>query len=200
MDLEHKKAHTSVEIHPLLAWRWSPRSFIDTVPDKEVLTGLFEAARWSPSSANEQPWHFIAGIKGESDSWDKVFSCLDDYNQEWCIFAPVLLLSVARKYFHKNNEPNRHYAYDTGQAVAHLSFQASSENLYVHQMGGFFQEKAIEIFNIPDGHEVMSAIAIGYIDSPEKLSKKNAAQEGKARIRKRLKEMIFINKWGDFYL
>lgn len=197
MDLENKKAITSVEIDPLLAWRWSPRSFADTVPDNEAITKILEAARWAPSSANEQPWHFIVGIKKIGDSWQKVFDCLDDGNREWCIFAPVLMLSVARKIFTKNNKPNRHYAYDTGQAVAHLTFQATTQNLYVHQMGGFYQEKAIEIFKIPDHFEVMSAIAVGYIDVPEKLSGKNISDEKSIRERKKMEDFVFINRWGE---
>ena len=94
-----KPADVDHPIHDLLRRRWSPRAFSERMVETEKLQSLFEAARWAPSSNNEQPWHFIVGTKDDPSAHDRLFQCLKEGNKKWAFRAPVLMLSVARLNF-----------------------------------------------------------------------------------------------------
>ena len=195
---EIKKAQTSFEIHPLIAARWSPRAFRDKEVPRESILKLFEAARWAASSFNEQPWRFLVGVKGD-ESYQKILNCLAEFNQQWARNAPVLIIACSKKVFSRNEKINRHYAYDTGQAMANLALQATADNLHIHQMAGFSREKAAELFNIPENYEPLTACALGYIGDPEILDEKNRKSENAARSRKPLEEIIFSGEWENSF-
>ncbi|MDZ7742367.1 MAG: nitroreductase family protein [Bacteroidota bacterium] len=184
----NKEAKTDFEIHDLLKKRWSPRAFADKPVEKDRLQRMFEAARWSPSASNEQPWYFILGQKGD-ETYDKIYECLVEFNQLWTKFAPVLMLSIGKE--------NNTYQYDVGQAVAHLSFQATADGLYVHQMAGFSKSKAKEIFELPEYDHALTAIAAGYIGDPEMLHPRMQKSERAERERKEMKSFVFSGKFGN---
>jgi len=176
--------------------RWSPRAFDNKALEKETLKAIFEAAGRAASSYNEQPWRYIIGKKG-SESYDKLFECMNEWNQSWAKTAPVLALGVVKNTFSNNGKPNNHAAHDLGAASAHLTMKAFVENVYVHQMAGIFPDKAKEIFNIPDGYEVITMLAIGYEGDKNQLPKDIAKQENGPSSRKNLNEIIFHNKWDE---
>ena len=93
------------------------------------MQSLFEAARWAPSSNNEQPWHFIVGTKDDPSAHDRLFQCLKEGNKKWAFRAPVLMFSVARVNFEDEGTPNRHAWHDTGMAVFSLVVQATALGL-----------------------------------------------------------------------
>jgi nitroreductase len=177
-------------LHPLLRDRWSPRAFADRPVDSATLGSLLEAARWSPSSYNEQPWSFIVARRGDPE-FARVLRCLVPGNQVWARSAAVLLIALARMHFARNGEPNWHALYDLGQAAAHLTFQASSMGLVVHQMAGIDRDCIRAEFRLPDGLEPATAIAIGYLGDPQSLPEPLREREGLPRERKSLEEMVF---------
>ena len=183
-----KEAKTDYEIHALLKKRWSPRAFADRKIEKEKLQRMFEAARWSPSASNEQPWYFIIGEKGD-ETYDKIYDCLVEFNQKWAKFAPMLFISVGKE--------NNTYQYDVGQSLAHLTFQATADGLYVHQMAGFSKGKAKELFDLPDYHQALTAIAVGYIGKPEILHPRMQKSELAERERKKIDAFVFSRKFGN---
>lgn len=196
-----KRAKTETMILENIEKRWSPRAFDPSKTiSKEQLLRLLNAARWAASSYNEQPWRFIIGIKGEGDSWDKLFSCLGEFNQQWAKNAPLLMLACGKKNFSKNQKPNHHYAYDVGQAVATLAIQATGDGLYLHQMAGFSPQQAKETFSIPEEFEAITAIAVGYQGKEEELPEKLQEQEEAPRSRKPLEEICYINEWAHSFL
>ena len=145
--------------------RQSPRNFTDQEVSKMVLMTLFEAARWAPSSFNEQPWRFIIGKKNDETTgeiYDKLFSCLNEFNQEWASDAPVLILTLTKTKFSKTGEINEHALHDLGLAMGNLINQATMMGLVVHQMGGFSNDKAKEVFKIDEGLDSVAIAAIGY--------------------------------------
>lgn len=190
MERSIKKAKTTHNILDLIAERWSPRAFADQPVEQEKLNQLFEAARWAPSSSNEQPWRYIYAHKGTA-GYDKLFEALVSGNQEWAKSAPVLGVSIAKMHYDYKNRDNRHAYHDTGMATGMLLIQATYLGLYVHQMGGFSQEKIMELFDIPEGYEAVAAIAIGYLGDADTLSDKNKESELKPRERKPLNEIVF---------
>ena len=157
-----KPADAQHPIHDLLKRRWSPRAFSEQPVESEKLHMLFEAARWAPSSNNEQPWRFIVAIKDNETEWTRLLACLVEGNRKWAYRAPVLILSVASLNFQDDSTPNRHAFYDTGMAVENLVLQATALGLVAHQMAGFDVEKARADLKIPSGYEPVALIAVGY--------------------------------------
>lgn len=194
-----KKPDTPYDLHPLIAQRWSPRAFSDKPVTKENILKLFDAARWAASSFNEQPWRFLIGMKGD-DSYNKILDTLVEFNQQWARNAPVLIISCGKKTFSKNGKPNRHYAYDTGQAMANLALQATADGLHIHQMAGFSREKVVELFSIPEDFEPLAACALGYLGDPSILDEKSQRSETSARSRKSLDEIVFSEEWEKRFL
>jgi nitroreductase len=192
----NKKAKTNYPIHEILERRWSPRAFDGKAIEKEKLQRIFEAARWAPSASNEQPWSFIAGRQGDA-TFKKIFDTLVEFNQLWVKTAPVAVISVGRINSPKTNKPAWWYKYDVGQSVAHLSFQATHEGLYVHQMAGFDREKAREIFEIPQEYEAVTAFAIGNIGDYKVLHPNLQKLEVEERIRKNIHEFVFSDTFGE---
>lgn len=197
LPIMEKPATTDLDIHPIIKKRWSPRSFKPTLPvEKEKLRRVFEAARWAPSSFNEQPWRFIVGLKGDA-TWGKLFGTLAEFNQKWAHLAPVLVLTLGKKTYAKNGNPNMVHKYDLGASAAYMTFQAYSEGLVMHQMGGFSKEKAVEAFAVPEDYEPVSAIAIGYQDRPEMLIPEMEESERAARQRQEIEKMVFSDTFGQ---
>jgi nitroreductase len=184
------------EIHALLRQRWSPRAFSDKPVPEKILQSLFEAARWAASSYNEQPWTYIVGVKAEDPAeFDRIASTLYPPNS-WAKAAPVLAISVAKLKFSHDGSPNRVALHDVGAASAMLTIEATSQGLFVHQMGGFDGKKAKEIFGIPDDYEPAAALAIGYPGNPDSLVGPLKERELAPRTRKKIEEFVFRGKWG----
>jgi nitroreductase len=192
-----KPALTEYPVLDLIRRRWSPRAFdAKPVPDA-ILHSLFEAARWAASSANEQPWSYVMGVKSEDPAqFDRLAGTLAPGNA-WAKDAPVLALSLAKTRFSKGGAPNRVALHDVGLATAELTLQAFSEGIFVHQMAGFDVEKAREFFAIPEGYEPVAMIAIGYPGDAEKLDETLRKREFAERTRKRTDEFVFRGKWGS---
>jgi nitroreductase len=189
----------AITIHPineLSKHRWSPRAFLDKPVEHEKLVSMFEAARWSPSGGNEQPWRFIVGVNHD-ESWHRIFSTLNEGNQEWNHHVPVLILAIGNRISNWDGNISPVYQYDTGQSVAHLSLEAMNQGLYVHQMGGFSGEKARELFEIPETFQPLTVIAVGYIGNADSLSEKLKERELQERSRKELNEIVFSEKFGN---
>ena len=191
-----KPAETDAPIHDLLARRWSPRAFDERLVESDTLRTLFEAARWAPSSSNEQPWRFIVATKDRETEWNRLFSCLVEGNQKWAFRAPVLVLSVAHMNFGDDGKPNRHAFHDTGLAAENLVLQATASGLVAHQMAGFDVEKARVDLRIPAGYEPVAMIAIGYPGNPDSLPERLRERELRPRSRRPIGEWTFLGQWG----
>ena len=191
-----KRASTDHPVHELIAKRWSPYSFDDRVVSEADLQSLFEAARWAPSSYNEQPWSYIVATKEKPEEFSQLLSCLVEGNQVWARNAPVLAMGVARLNFTRNNKPNRAAIHDLGLAAGHLVIEASARGLVVHQMIGILPDRAREVYKIPEGYEPMTGIAIGYVGDPDRLPDHLKERDLAPRSRKPLREFVFSGTWG----
>jgi len=196
IELMQKPAPTDFPVHELIRERWSPRAFADKPVPQNVLRSIFEAARWAPSSSNEQPWAYLVAPKDDKVSFANMLSVLVEFNANWAKSAPVLAIAVAHLAFAKNNAPNRNAQYDTGAATALLSVEATAQGLAVHQMAGFDPEKARQAFGIPSGWEAIAAIAIGYPGDPASLPQPLKDREMAPRTRKPITEFVMAGHWG----
>lgn len=191
-----KPAATQVSIHDLLARRWSPRTFAERPVESDKLASLFEAARWAPSSSNEQPWRFVVATKDDRAAYDRLLACLLEGNRKWAFRAPVLLLSVARLQFEEDGKPNRHALHDAGMALENLLLQATALGLVSHPMAGFNVEQARTDLKIPAGFEPVAMVAVGYPGEPTVLPDYLQQREAKPRERKPLTELCYAGEWG----
>ena len=194
-----KPAISSVPLHDIIGNRWSPRSFDpNKAIDTPTLTALLEAARWTPSCFNDQPWRFVVCRKQEdAAAWNELLGCLGEKNQLWAKNAPILILSVAMHNFGHNEKPNRWSPFDTGAACVSLCLQATAMGLVTHQMGGFDAEQTRQLFKLPDACTPMSVIAIGYQAEAERLPDDLKQKELSERSRKPLNECFYFGLWDE---
>ena len=188
-----KRAVTQYPILDPIAERWSPRAFDDRLITEEDLAGLFEAARWAASAFNAQPWRFVYAARSEP-AFETLLACLRESNQAWARHAAVLVIACA-KTTHEDGSPNGHAIHDLGQAMATLAIEATARGLHIHQMAGFYPEKARELLGVPDGYEPKTAAALGYLGDPSRLSEKLQEREAAPRQRKSLEELAFRGAW-----
>jgi nitroreductase len=192
IELSARSAETSTPIHPVLAGRWSPRSFDAEVPiDERKLTAALEAARWSPSAANSQPWRFIVARRGGS-AFETIVGTMRGANGSWALSAGALIVGLAET-SSADGAPRPWGRYDLGQALAHLSVQAHHDGLHVHQMGGFDAERIHTEFALEDRLEAVSVTAIGELASPDALPEALREREGAPRTRLPLGDIVVVN-------
>jgi nitroreductase len=191
-----RAAATDVPVHELIRNRWSPRAFAEKPVSAETLRALFEAARWAPSSNNEQPWAYLVATRDDPDNFAKMLSVLVEFNANWARNAPVLALSVAHLKTQREGKPNRVALHDVGSASSQLTFEANSRGILVHQMAGFDAEKARQAFAIPADWEPVAAMALGYPGHPDSLPEKLREREVAPRMRKPVSEFVMSGSWG----
>lgn len=184
-----KQAGTIHPVTELIRNRWSARSFSVKPISREEIETILEAASWAPSSNNEQPWQYYYALKG-THGFPLLLDCLYGGNKQWCEKAAVLIVSVGRKTFESNKNINHYTWHDVGMANAQLFLQATSMEIFGHPMGGFDRARATEILQLTDDQEVICMIALGYLDSPEKLAEPFRTREVTPRSRKPLSDFV----------
>jgi len=160
------------EVPAMFLNRWSPRAFLDEPVEESTLLRILEAARWAPSSANEQPWRFIVARTPEDRA--RVLDFLMPGNQEWNRTVPVIIVIVGKKtYAHTgayDGYPNPTYQFDSGTAWGFLSLAAHEFGLITHGMSGFDAQKAREALEIPEDYDPIAVVALGYRGDKSMLS------------------------------
>ena len=191
-----KPAPMAYPIEALLQRRWSPRALSAKPVGRDVLARLFEAARWAPSSFNEQPWRYIVVTRETAERLAEAHAVLTPGNA-WATNAPVLVCTVAQLAFSKNGKPNRHAFHDVGAASENLLLQAVALGLFGHQMAGFDAEKTRIVFRIPEGYEPVAMMALGYPAEAESLTEEQQAHEKRPRVRRGIEEFVFDGRFGN---
>lgn len=186
-----RTAETSTPILPVLAERWSPRAFdVTATVDESALTAALEAARWSPSASNSQPWRFVVARRG-SEEFAAIEATLIGFNAAWAGSAGALIVAIAET-ADPNGKPQPWAHYDLGQAVAHLSIQAHSDGLHTHQMGGFDADALRASFALPERFVPMSITALGTVGSPDLLPEGTRERETAPRSRRPLADLFIV--------
>jgi nitroreductase len=180
-------------IEEIILNRWSPRAMSgEEISDAELMP-LFEAARWAPSSYNEQPWRFIYAKRG-TKYWDIFLNLLVPFNQEWAKNASVLVVIISKKNFTHNNQYSVTHSFDAGAAWQNLALQASANGLVTHGMGGFDYARAAKELGISDEYQVEAMVAIGKPGNTKNLPDYMQKQETPSG-RKPVSELVFEGKF-----
>ena len=155
-------------IEPLFLRRWSPRAMSgEPLSDGELLS-LFEAARWAPSTFNEQEWRFLYARR-DTPHWPTFLGLLVEGNRAWCARAAVLAVVLSHTVFQRNGKPNPVHKFDAGLAFENLALQGAAMGLVVHGMQGFDFDRARRELNVPDVYSVDAMFAIGRPGDPADL-------------------------------
>lgn len=187
--IAEKTAQTSVPILPELQSRWSPRAFDPARPvTDEQVTAMFEAARWSPSAFNAQPWRFVAARIG-TPRYTQLLGRLMEFNRAWVCTAPLIVVNIA-KTVTDDGTPFASALYDLGQAVAQYSVQARAEGLYVHQMTGIDAAGIAADLGLAEGERVFTVSAVGVPGDPSQLPEKLQERETQPRDRLALEHIL----------
>ncbi len=155
------------DISPMFIHRWSPRA-LGRDMDEDKLKTLFEAARWAPSSYNNQSWRFIYSTY-EDEEFEDFVGLLDEFNESWADSSYALIVLASKKTFDHNGEPSITHSFDTGAAWENFALEAARRGLVAHGMQGFDYEKAKEVLDIPEEFEVEAMIAVGSKEDEESL-------------------------------
>lgn len=191
-DTVTRTADTSFPLLPVLAERWSPRAFdTEAAIDEDKLTAALEAARWSPSANNSQPWRFIVARRG-SEAFDAIVANLMGFNQMWAGAAGALVVALAEAADAEGNE-RRWATYDVGQAVAHFSVQAHHDGLHTHQMGGFDPAGIRAAFEVEERFVPVSVTAVGMLGDVDALPEPLRERELAPRTRNALDDVLLVN-------
>lgn len=193
-----KSAQPTYLILDVLARRWSIRAFADRAIEPEKLRRLFEAARWAPSSFNEQPWRFIIAIKEQPKEFDKMVSCLMDKNQRWVRGGgvPFLMITLSKKTFTYNGRPNRVHIHDIGLAMGNFVAQATAMDLFVCQLQGIHLDRVKDLYHVPDDFEPVAGCAVGYAGEWSRLPEEFHERELQPRTRADFKDFVFEGEFG----
>lgn len=192
-----KSADFASPVMEVIQKRRSRRAYSERMVEPEKIRSLFEAARWAPSSLNEQPWYYIYATKDQEPLWNKIFDTLNEGNKVWARHAPLLILSLARKNFIRFEAPNPSARYDLGAANAFLSLQAAHLGLNVHQIAGFEHDTAVKNLGVPDLYEPVIVMAIGYPGDADMLPENLKAREVAPRERYVEREFVRNMPFND---
>ena len=157
------------------------------------LMALFEAARWAPSSYNNQPCRFIYA-KRNTESWNKLFELLAEGNKIWAKDSAALAVLISRKNFEFNEKPSITHQLDAGAAWENLALEACFRGYVTHGMEGFDYQRARQQLAIPESYDVMAMIAIGKRGSKENLPPKLRDMEF-PNSRKPLNEIVMEGRF-----
>lgn len=178
-------------IEPLFVERWSPRAFTgEALPESELFR-MFEAARWSPSSYNSQPWRFAYALRDTPD-WDTFFDLILPGNQKWVrdTGAILFLASNANMKVGEEIKPSYSHSFDAGAAWQSLALQAVRQGWYAHAMVGFDKERAPEVLRLSADHRIEAAIAIGRKTPHDSLTEEQR-ERGKPNGRRPITDFAF---------
>lgn len=180
-------------IDPMFLERWSPRAFNqEEISEAELMT-IFEAARWAPSSYNSQPWRFLYARRG-TPAWNSFLDLLVPFNRGWAKDAAALVILVSYPLMRPpgadKDVPSHSHSLDAGAASGFLALQANGLGWFVHGMVGFDMDRAFAELNVPAGHRVEAAYAIGRRGDPATLPDQLRAREA-PNDRRPLSETVF---------
>jgi len=152
------------ELIPVLRDRRSVRAYDGGhVLSDQGLELLLEAARWAPSAGNSQPWAFLVGRRG--DPAHRAFvELLAPSVRRWAPDASALVFTLHQVATDAGDDAlgySDYAQYDLGQAVAHLTVQASASGLGVHQFAAFDHDALAVLAEVPRHWRVTTGLAVG---------------------------------------
>jgi len=136
--------------------------------DEKALFTLFEAAKWAPSSYNNQFWRFIYAMKGTKE-FDRLFNLLLEGNQVWAKNGGALIVILSHKQT-PSGKPARTHSFDTGMAWMNFLLQCSMKGLVAHTLEGFDYKRARKELHVPPEFDIEAMAVVGHPGDKEALT------------------------------
>ncbi len=187
-----KPAESSVTLSPLIANRWSPRSFdaAAEISDTDI-AAILEAGRWSPSTNNQQPWRFIVAKRGDSH-FENLTKHFAGFNAAWAPSASALVL-VAAVTTNDDGSARPFALYDAGLASAFMTIEANHRGIAVHPIAGYDREQVKAEYSLPDNYLQTAILVLGTQAPAESLEDTVLVEREKApRVRLPLSEIVIV--------
>ena len=168
----------------IIKGRRSIRRYQDKDIPEEVLYEVLESVRWAPSWANTQAWEVVV-IKDKALK-ESIQSTVNRRNPSSLalVNAPVLLVICGQLnksgYYDDINSTkfgDWWFMHDLGLATQNLCLTAHNAGLGTVIVGLFDHDKVGELINLPDNHEVLTLIPLGYPDQKPKSPKRREQTE-----------------------
>ncbi|MBK6369163.1 MAG: nitroreductase family protein [Flavobacteriales bacterium] len=192
---DEKVRRSHLPIHAVLNERFSPRAFSARPVTDTELELVLEAARWTCSSMNEQPWRFLVTRQGR-EGHAALLSALEPSNAVWVDKAPVLILNMVSRELSRYGNENHHAWHDLGAATAQLTAQATALGMGLRQLAGFHPEVARAAFAIPAEFDLVSVVALGFPGDPNDLEEALREREWQYSTRKPLSELVSYGRFA----
>ncbi len=184
-----------MEFRKVITARRSSRAFADRPVEPEKIERMIEAARWSPSCANRQPWRYVI-VQKDAPSRPGLEAALDPGNA-WAKRAPVLVVAAARRADGSVVESREYFLHDTGLATMSLLYRGVDQGLVVHPMAGWKEGAVREALAMPGDTVPIAVVAAGYPGRHEELDEETRRKDEKPRVRKGAAEIAFSGRWGE---
>lgn len=167
-------------VDPQFIGRWSPRAYTGKPIPLPELMSLFEAARWTPSSSNTQPWRFVYA-QAASVGFGAMLATLAESNQAWAKRASALIAVLSATESTPAGasapKPSPQHAFDTGAAWMSLALQAEKLGWRTHAMGGLDREALRQAIGVPAAFAVHCVVAVGEQGEASMLDASQQARE-----------------------
>jgi nitroreductase len=188
-----KTAITAAPIMPVLAERWSPRSYDSSyVISQHEMLSILEAARWAPSANNVQPWRFSVAAKG-TDLHTKVVEGLSGFNAAWAPGASAIIV-VSIVATNADGSEAKSAPFDAGLAVSQLITQAHELGLHTHVIGGVLHDVLHKNLELAENLKVLVALTVGKVAPATNLEGPAYEREIAPRTRLELDEIVLHGK------
>jgi nitroreductase len=146
----------------------------EPIPE-EVLHRVLEAARFSPSGKNLQPWKFIL----VRDDMVKKRLAEASFGQSFIAGAPIVVVACGfpDECYSRMGNYMKSWPVDVAIAVEHLILQAQEDGLGTCWIGAFEEKEVKLILQIPDNVKVLALTPLGYPDeSPRSRGRKSLSE------------------------
>jgi nitroreductase len=171
-------------VRPLIRVR-QMREFTDEAPTDAELDAIAEAARWSGSSRNEQPWRFI--VIQDVPTIRRIGEA--GMPQTWPLRTATAAIAITLP-----DEPSRQVsrAYDDGRAAERMLVAASMLGLGagIAWVRSDVREVVHELLAVPADRFVRTIVAVGH---PTDAALRPKSPPGKGRLPR--EELIFQERW-----
>ena len=171
-------------VRPLLRTRQIREFRPEPVPDA-IVHAITEAARWTGSGRNSQPWRFLVVRDRER------IGALHDIGlpQTRSLATAPTVIGVAMPAGDTRSVGN---AYDEGRAVERMLVAATMLGVAagIAWVRGELGDRAREILGIPDGWEVRSLVAVG---TPTDAARAPKSAPGTARLPR--EQVVYEDRW-----
>ena len=159
----------------------------------DMVETVLEAGRVAPSARNSQPWRFVV-VQGKETVESLVNAAFFETGAD-ARQASVLILICANPRDDMSLGGKDYYLFDAGMAVQNMLLAATDLGLATHTMISYDEAKVKKRLNIPDDVRIVAATPLAYPleSSYDKASKERLSQ----RTRNDLKDIAYLNKWGE---